>query len=915
MPFFTRHGRLKTGLQRLELVSPTESLDGVNNKRNHGLYQPHLFGKHQQNSNNDNPFSNDGITAEDPIWKASCILDQLERFEERANKATATTTTAAAVPTGIGPATAATSTGTTAAVPPSGTAASFGEIPSVPWLDALQKERCKQILAHHAAATAHNHANILSLGTPAFSTNENDDADDDDDWEEHKSFDHHHQFHHDPLDYYFPMAAATSSASTTSVGCIIVELPVNDIPILFEEFFYPTPTTGASGGVSPLDMATYHKRRSEAMMANTNSNDSAGWSDALDLVQFLDYENENDNPVEDKYRTLAHDLLRGLVDPALKPDKPERDRLSMIIESPSHHPTREEKDLLWRFRFSLVDNRRALTKFLLAVDWTVDSEVIQAAELLEQWRKRSPIEVTDALKLLGKHVAFQTHLVRSYAIDVSTVKLFKKRKISRVSVTLTLCVLPLKTLAAAPDSELRLYLLQLVQALKYETTPANMEEITAVTPKMGTKNSRATSTQQQQQKVSSLGTFLINRAGQNLELANYLYWYLKVELQNPTHGTRYRQVFAALQARLSETEAALPACVSAAFADPHQHHPGDHDSSAARPFKSLVDSVSKLVSDATTPGSTAGGNKEKGRRGRVHARTMWDVLVDQDEFISGVMDVQQRCRDARGKKDVKEALLQSLLSKEGYDRILTREPIPLPSAPTILVNGVNPMAKMFKSALYPALLEFHVEGVLQSQTTEHKAASLPRSDESSSTLSSYKVIVKTGDDLRQDQLIIMMISLMDGLLKRAALDLCLTPYSVIAMSPTSGLVEFVDGSMPITQILAAHNGSVMQFFQAVSPHKGAKYNVRPSTMSTYLRSCAGYCVITYLLGVGDRHLDNILLRGATGHFFHIDFGFTFGRDPKPLPPAFRLTREVSIKMIFEKMMRYMMIASHLFALF
>jgi phosphatidylinositol 3-kinase len=125
----------------------------------------------------------------------------------------------------------------------------------------------------------------------------------------------------------------------------------------------------------------------------------------------------------------------------------------------------------------------------------------------------------------------------------------------------------------------------------------------------------------------------------------------------------------------------------------------------------------------------------------------------------------------------------------------------------------------------------------------------------------------------------------------------LTPYSVIAMSPTSGLVEFVDGSMPITQILASYGGSIMQFFQAVSPQKGAKYNVRPSTMSTYLRSCAGYCVITYLLGVGDRHLDNILLRGATGHFFHIDFGFTFGRDPKPLPPAFRLTREASISCI------------------
>ena len=46
------------------------------------------------------------------------------------------------------------------------------------------------------------------------------------------------------------------------------------------------------------------------------------------------------------------------------------------------------------------------------MEWTVESEVVQAAELLEQWRKRSPIEVSDALKLLGMNVPFQTGLVR-----------------------------------------------------------------------------------------------------------------------------------------------------------------------------------------------------------------------------------------------------------------------------------------------------------------------------------------------------------------------------------------------------------------------------------------------------------------------------------------------------------------------
>ena len=245
---------------------------------------------------------------------------------------------------------------------------------------------------------------------------------------------------------------------------------------MYEETFYPIPPNGASGVVAPADLAAHRKRAAGETSATGDS------FDPMELVTYLEYENEFDNPYEDKYRTLAHDLLRGLVDPALKPDKEQRIQLGQIIDSPSHHLTREQRDLLWRFRFSLVDNRRALTKFLVAVDWTVESEVVQAVELLDQWRKRSPIEVTDALKLLGKNVAFQTGLVRDYAIE---------------------------TLASAPDSELRLYLLQLVQAIKYEN-------VSAVETSSGSS--------EQKKKVSSLAAFLIRRAAANVQLANYLYW-------------------------------------------------------------------------------------------------------------------------------------------------------------------------------------------------------------------------------------------------------------------------------------------------------------------------------------------------------------------------------------------------------
>lgn len=81
---------------------------------------------------------------------------------------------------------------------------------------------------------------------------------------------------------------------------------------------------------------------------------------------------------------------------------------------PTTELSSNDKDLLWKFRFSLFRSPRSLTKFLKCVTWSDPVEATQATEkLLPLWGQE--VGMDDALELLGP--GFTDRRVRAFAVQ------------------------------------------------------------------------------------------------------------------------------------------------------------------------------------------------------------------------------------------------------------------------------------------------------------------------------------------------------------------------------------------------------------------------------------------------------------------------------------------------------------------
>lgn len=150
----------------------------------------------------------------------------------------------------------------------------------------------------------------------------------------------------------------------------------------------------------------------------------------------------------------------------------------------------------------------------------------------------------------------------------------------------------------------------------------------------------------------------------------------------------------------------------------------------------------------------------------------------------------------------------------------------------------------------------------------------------------YEIMIKK-DDLRKDLIIMNMIKIIDKIIKSEEnLDLYITTYNILPITNDFGFIEIVSDATTIYDINKKAKFSILNFI--LEKNSGMSID---KIRDRFTKSCVSYCLISYILGIGDRHLENIMIRN-TGEIFHIDFGFILGHDPKLIYPEIRLTSEM-----------------------
>ena len=149
-------------------------------------------------------------------------------------------------------------------------------------------------------------------------------------------------------------------------------------------------------------------------------------------------------------------------------------------------------------------------------------------------------------------------------------------------------------------------------------------------------------------------------------------------------------------------------------------------------------------------------------------------------------------------------------------------------------------------------------------------------------LNTYKIftcIIKTNEDLRQEQFATQLINEFYQIFKLENTGCWLNTYEIISTGKNCGLVEMVNNSLSLDQLKQKTNHiSLKDFYINYYGNGNAESPSFKKAMNNFVSSLAGYSLVCYFLQIKDRHNGNILIDNE-GHIIHIDFGFLLSNAP------------------------------------
>ena len=129
------------------------------------------------------------------------------------------------------------------------------------------------------------------------------------------------------------------------------------------------------------------------------------------------------------------------------------------------------------------------------------------------------------------------------------------------------------------------------------------------------------------------------------------------------------------------------------------------------------------------------------------------------------------------------------------------------------------------------------------------------------------------EDVRKDKMIMNIIKLINIILKNNGIHLNFVTYDIIPVTAETGFISIVPNSHTLYDVENSDKFTLQNYI--IEKNKNSNIS---TIRNNFIRSCAGCCIIGYLLGLGDRHLENIMITDD-GLLFHIDFSYILGENP------------------------------------